>query len=227
MTEPAPEPAHSEVSIAQHADGYWAIDGTLAPDEGALVNTVLDAGVQRAMRAREAGDPAETGYLPRQWRATALVDACAQVMRQDPNEATVPDRYRVALTLLPGEEHVAVCDCVAYRVVLNAKREILDIGRASRTWTMGIRRAVVARDQGCRFPGCDRPVSWCDIHHCQPWEDDGHTSVENGVLLCRKHHTFLHATSWTVAVHHHHPIFRRSDGSVYEIRQMQQLRDTR
>ncbi len=225
-TEPSPEPVQSEVSIAQHADGYWAINGTLAPDDGALVNAVLDAGAQRAMRAREAGDPTETGYLPRQWRATALVDASAQLMRQDPNEASVPDRYRVALTLLSGDDHVALCDCLAYRVVLNAKREILDIGRASRTWTMGIRRAVVARDQGCRFPGCDRPVSWCDIHHCQPWEEDGHTSVENGVLLCRKHHTFLHAKGWTVAIHHHQPIFRRPDGTVFEIHQIHQLLDT-
>ena len=52
---------------------------------------------------------------------------------------------------------------------------------------------IAVRDQGCRFPGCDRPASWCDIHHVAEWDaHEGPTSANNGVMLCRRHHRMLH-----------------------------------
>ncbi|MFI5287277.1 MAG: HNH endonuclease signature motif containing protein [Candidatus Dormibacteria bacterium] len=35
------------------------------------------------------------------------------------------------------------------------------------------------RDQGCRFPGCDRPPAWTDGHHIIHWSDGGPTELEN------------------------------------------------
>ncbi|MDZ7882807.1 MAG: HNH endonuclease signature motif containing protein [Mycobacterium sp.] len=54
------------------------------------------------------------------------------------------------------------------------------------------------RDGGCAHPGCGRPVSWCDAHHIRPWSSGGHTSIDNGVLLCRLHHTAIHHGGWQV-----------------------------
>jgi hypothetical protein len=78
--------------------------------------------------------------------------------------------------------------------------EILDSGRASRTFTAAQRRAIVARDKHCRWPGCDRPPGWCDAHHSIHWADGGVTSVEKGVLLCGRHHDRVHHDDLAIAV---------------------------
>ncbi len=85
-----------------------------------------------------------------------------------------------------------LCDCQVSRVVMGADSRPLDVGRASQTWPPAVRRAIVARDRGCQWPGCTLPAGWCDAHHFVHWESGGATAVTNGFLLCRAHHTFLH-----------------------------------
>ena len=109
-----------------------------------------------------------------------------QAMRREPSDASAPDRYRVAVVvrhdhtdLLP----LACCDSPAFRVVIGADSEVLDVGRITQQWPIGIRRAITHRDRQCVFPGCDRPPSWCDIHHCLPWEEGGSTSIDNGAAV--------------------------------------------
>jgi hypothetical protein len=59
-----------------------------------------------------------------------------------------------------------------------------------------VRRAVHARDQGCRFPSCRAPAAWCDLHHVVARHDGGPTTVQNLVALCRRHHTLVTAGRW-------------------------------
>ena len=70
--------------------------------------------------------------------------------------------------------------------------EVLDVGRATRTIPPAIRRALIARDQGCVWPGCERAPIGCDGHHIQHWINDGPTSLTNLALLCHSHHHRLH-----------------------------------
>jgi hypothetical protein len=67
------------------------------------------------------------------------------------------------------------------------------------------------------FPTCDRPPSWTDIHHCTPWEHHGTTSADNGALLCRHHHTFIHRHHWAITIEHGRAMTRRPDGRRYTI----------
>jgi hypothetical protein len=83
------------------------------------------------------------------------------------------------------------CDARVIPMVLGARGEPLDVGRASYTVPTAIRRAVLARDGGCAFPGCPVPAHWCDIHHCIHWADHGPTSVGNCVALCGRHHRLV------------------------------------
>lgn len=84
------------------------------------------------------------------------------------------------------------CDTGVIPVVMGGPGEVLDVGRAKRTIPPAIRRALIARDQGCVWPGCDRAPIHCDGHHIQHWLDDGPTSLVNLALLCHSHHQRLH-----------------------------------
>ena len=66
-----------------------------------------------------------------------------------------------------------LCDCSVSRVVTGPRGEVLDVGRSRRTVPPPMRRALVVRDDGCRFPGCDRPPGWCDAHHVVHWSAGG------------------------------------------------------
>jgi hypothetical protein len=72
----------------------------------------------------------------------------------------------------------------------------LEVGRTSRVVQPGQRIALAVRDGGCVFPGCDRPLAWCEAHHLWHWVDDGPTDLDNLVLLCRAHHRAVHEGGW-------------------------------
>lgn len=82
-----------------------------------------------------------------------------------------------------------------------------------------MRRAVVVRDRGCRFPGCDRPQAWCDAHHVIHWADGGPTALRNLILLCPRHHRMVHERRGSnLSLEDGRPVFRGPDGSVLEDR---------
>ncbi|MGE5830173.1 MAG: DUF222 domain-containing protein, partial [Micromonosporaceae bacterium] len=105
----------------------------------------------------------------------------------------------------PGREPICAqtarrlaCDAGIIPVILGSHGEPLDIGRLTRTVPTGLRRALVLRDGGCRFPGCDRPAGWCDAHHLTAWADHGPTRLTNLALLCARHHTLVHEGRWRI-----------------------------
>src|SRR6185312_9149851 len=53
---------------------------------------------------------------------------------------------------------------------------------------------VRCRDLTCRWPGCDRPATECDLDHTVPHADGGPTHASNLKCYCRTHH--LVKTFW-------------------------------
>ena len=111
------------------------------------------------------------------------------------------------------------CDASVMRVVLSGSSEPLDVGRRTPVVPAPMRRAVIVRDRGCRFPGCDRPQAWCDVHHVLHWADGGPTALANLLLLCRRHHRMVHRRGgFGLALVQGRPVFHRPDGSILEDR---------
>ena len=92
--------------------------------------------------------------------------------------------------------------------------EPLDVGRRTAVVPGPMRRAVIVRDRHCRFPACDRPPPWCDAHHVVHWASGGVTALSNLVLLCRRHHRFVHEGGFRLAMVGGSPVFTRPDGTV-------------
>jgi hypothetical protein len=90
------------------------------------------------------------------------------------------------------------CDGLISRVILDADGQVLDLGRAVRTFTFEQRKAMIARDGGCCFPGCGRPATDCEAHHEPPWAEGGQTNLDHGFLGCWPHHRLIHEQGWKV-----------------------------
>ena len=90
------------------------------------------------------------------------------------------------------------CDAGILPVVFGGPSEVLDVGRTRGLFTGPQRVALAERDGGCRWPGCDRPPSWTEAHHIDPWSAGGRTDLADGLLLCRHHHLLLHNNGWKV-----------------------------
>ncbi|SFF65974.1 protein of unknown function [Actinopolymorpha cephalotaxi] len=99
------------------------------------------------------------------------------------------------------------CDANIIPVVLSGDGEVLDVGMADRFFTEAQRRALAVRDGShCHFPECQVPERRCVAHHMTAWDDFGPTDLDNGVLLCKSHHTFVHHKGWQVRMGSHgHP----------------------
>ena len=88
------------------------------------------------------------------------------------------------------------CDAGAVVMQHALDGAVLDVGRKTRTIPPALRRALQARDQQCRFPGCS--ARRCDAHHVRHWADGGRTQLDNLVLLCRRHHRAVHEEGFAV-----------------------------
>ena len=91
------------------------------------------------------------------------------------------------------------CDSSITRILLRPKSAILDVGRATRVPSPAQRRALVARDGGCIWPGCERPASWTSAHHFKHWGHFGVTELPNMGLVCYRHHWQVHEGGWNLA----------------------------
>ncbi|MFJ4255081.1 DUF222 domain-containing protein [Microbacterium sp. NPDC090003] len=59
-------------------------------------------------------------------------------------------------------------------------------------------RHLRARDQRCRFPGCNIAARRCDIDHTHAASSGGETCADNLAHLCRRHHMLKHHSRWRV-----------------------------
>ena len=146
-----------------------------------------------------------SGTRAERYQVVLYVDACTLENESEPGRSELEDGTRVSaetsrrlscdasvvrLTKAPGSK--------VHGANSGLDGAVLDIGRKTRTIPPALRRALEARDRGCRFPGCG--LRFTDAHHVRHWADGGETKLENLVLLCRFHHRLVHEEGYTVHI---------------------------
>jgi hypothetical protein len=194
--------------IAEPRDGVVRLDGLLDAEGGATLRSALQPFMkpipndarsygQRSADAlvelgRQGSGSKHNGAGPRpQLIIRATVDTLAGTPGAPAGEVegggTVP-----AETV---QRHA--CDSAITRITGQGELE-QELNHATRTLPASTRRALEARDRHCVFPGCSRPLIWCDGHHLVWWTRGGQTTLRNLALLCRPHHRMVHEEGWSL-----------------------------
>ena len=203
-----------EVTHYYDHDGCLVIKARLPAEQGALIVKALEMAMDKdfADADADADVTAETSDEPlpiAARRADALAEIAETYMNNSESSGSTADRYQVVVHVAAGatdsdDAHIEdgphvtavtsrriACDCTVVGIREDENGEPLSIGRRSRSIPPPMRRALRARDGGCRFPGCTN-TRFVDGHHIEHWADGGETSLDNLVLLCRHHHHLVH-----------------------------------
>ncbi len=213
--------ARRALQVYPDEDGMWVVRGRLEPEVGALLRRALEAAREALSQRRRATAAEETDAEPpthdqQQADALALVAETALAQGLDPGPGS--ERYQVIVHVdaaaladpdQPGqsalEDGVDVSAETSRRLACDASRVVmrhagdgegLDVGRRTRTIPPALRRALQARDGGCRFPSCG--VRHAQGHHIHHWVNGGPTRLDNLALLCWHHHRAVHEEGYQV-----------------------------
>ena len=188
------EEAHSETLEGTAADAE--LDKT-KPEQrradavGLLAERALAAGFGNGRHGNGNGngesDAPISGTRAERYQVMLHVDAETLRETGDPGLSELGGRHRVVSA---ETSRRLACDASLVRIALGPDGQVLGAGRKTRTVPPSVRRALEARDRGCRFPGCGSRFT--EAHHVKHWADGGETSLRNGCLLCRRHHRAVH-----------------------------------
>jgi hypothetical protein len=215
--------------VSQTADGMTAVNSRLAGLDGELAQTCIDA-------FRRPDAPGEH-RTPEQATADALVEIFDAALRS--RSAPTQHGERPHLTIVIEAERLETVTGVGFGTFTGPipATEVLRLARdAKLTWITvdpdgvplnvsegrnvvqsALWRALVVRDGGCRWPGCDAPPSRCDVAHAEvPDRDGGPRVLSNVAMLCRHHHRKVDIGKWTMRIRGPDVIFDPPDGSSAE-----------
>jgi len=193
-------------------DGAGFLEARFDTEGAEIIATGLDRSYERA---HQTGDPRS----PAQQRSDAIVEIFQHYLDGQPRGSNRPHVIAVGDAATYSGEAVGLCetlrghrlhpetmrrwscDSFLQRALVDADGVVLDLGRATRSFTPDQYRAMVVRDGGCRWPSCDAGPDQCEGHHLDHAATGGPTDLDNGILACRGpggHHRNLHEGGSTV-----------------------------
>jgi hypothetical protein len=139
-------------------------------------------------RLLRSGTVPDSGGTP----ATVVTTIDADALRARTGIGFLTDGSPVsAATVIDLADQADVAWCVK-----NSRGAVLALGRDRRLASRNQTLALIARDGGCSFPGCDMPQEWSERHHIVSWVDGGPTDLDNLTLLCSYHHHNFAGRGW-------------------------------
>lgn len=223
-----------KLHLSQLLDGNWKLDAILDAGDGAALHEAISSQVNEQHRLNDAAHTADPTLTFDTTAPQARADALAELIRRGTAAATGAPRPSVSLIIdehslqphghattragdfLPGPTvQRLLCDCDINTIIVNSLGMAVNLGRTARLVNPAQRRAIIARDRHCVFPGCDHPPTGCHVHHLQPWDNGGLTDIDNNYLLCGYHHHLVHEGGWTLTINPHtsHPHTSHPDTS--------------
>ncbi|QIK74644.1 HNH endonuclease signature motif containing protein [Nocardioides piscis] len=154
------------------------------PGERALSRHRMGRAFMDYIESRQADTVPSAGGVP----ATVVVTMELETLLGGLKAASLDTGARISA----GEARRLACKAGVIPVVLGGRSVVLDVGRKRRFHSEAQRVAMGVRDGGCTAFGCDAPPGLCHAHHDVAWSKGGGTSVEQGRLLCSRHHTLIH-----------------------------------
>lgn len=217
--EPEQPIRDDEATMILDESGRLSLRGEFYGASAVTIYDLINAEVQRQLKAakRETQELDLERPSPKALRGRALAEVLlrgGQIGKQtrghteavlilDPRSELHPIRTTDGHDVDPVTATMLLCDADVSSLHLNEHGHPLNYGRTLRFASPEQRWALAVRDGGCVFPGCDKPASWCQAHHVITWErDNGQTDIDNMVLLCQRHHTFVHSNEWDLVPNH-------------------------
>jgi Domain of unknown function (DUF222)/HNH endonuclease len=212
LSREARQHANRGLSYFYDDDGSLVLKGRLPAEVGVLLLKAIEAAVQSKPRPDVSAETSELPPTLAARRADALAVVAESFLAHGEEVLSGGDRHQIvvhveAQTLreectgsceledgpaIPTETaRRLACDASVIRILEDSQGQPLDVGRKTRTIPPAIRRALKARDRGCRFPGCSN-ARYVDGHHIHHWAKGGETKLDNLVSLCRFHHRSVH-----------------------------------
>ena len=220
--------ANRSLRVVRNAErGTMSITVELPVETGELVEKALDKARDDSMSKAE--------FIDESWsarQADAMVSMASSYLSGNAGKTrNTSDDYHVTVHVdqsalangngrssLPIESVKRLC-CDGHAVVIGEDEhgEPLNIGRKTRTVPTAIKRALLARDKSCAFPGCHH-TRFVDAHHIQHWSAGGETSLDNLMLLCSQHHKLVHEGGFAIERdYQNHWFFRHPDGKAVPV----------
>jgi hypothetical protein len=202
-----------EVNLTVRPDGSGRLTGQCTAELTEWLRTVFDT----LAKPKPSTDGAKDPRTAPQRRHDALLEALKLTARAEqlPDSGGITSTLLLTMTqeaFLTGEGtattghgtivHAKTArqwtdgDSLVQPVWINHDRRIEALGTPCRIFTRQQRHAMIIRDGGCSFPGCDAPPQHCEAHHVISWIDGGKTEVGNGCLLCAYHHREFERLGW-------------------------------
>lgn len=128
-----------------------------------------------------------TDHLSASNAATVVITAQLEALLGALRAASV----ETGMDLSAGEARRLACNAGLMPLILGGASLPLDLGRRQRFFTPAQRTALASIYDSCAEEGCDRPYSWCELHHEKPWQSGGRTSLANAIPLCGFHHRLI------------------------------------